>query len=241
MSKRASETGEITAKIIGCVAVSRSTPKLLLRQTSPWKPPSSETYRLINNHRQGAAAAGRRVASCRKLLASLQGEQLIMRDAWTQNNKNHKQAPSLRFPESRRTGRRAASALINLSLSFLWVVSGSCRRLFACCTGVCLFACRARSSLCEGLCRAVYPAGPEPLGPIRGCKYFMRYDSAAQTLLNHRPLTVFSGYVPFGKVRNNEINKHSLPPVTAQLLWERRAARLLMRAAVRFLYFTKIK
>lgn len=58
----------------------------------------------------------------------------------------------------------------------------------------------------------LYPPGPEPLGPIRGCKYFMRYDSAAQTLLNHRPLTIFSGYVPFGKVRNNEINKHSLSP-----------------------------
>lgn len=57
----------------------------------------------------------------------------------------------------------------------------------------------------------------------------MRYDSAAQTLLNHRPLTIFSGYVPFGKVRNNEINKHSLPPVTALALWGLYAARLLMR------------
>lgn len=62
----------------------------------------------------------------------------------------------------------------------------------------------------------------------------MRYDSTAQTLLNHRPLTIFSGYVPFGKVRNNEINKHSLPPVTAPALWGPNAARLLMRGSVQF-------
>lgn len=62
----------------------------------------------------------------------------------------------------------------------------------------------------------------------------MRYDSTAQTLLNHRPLTIFSGYVPFGKVRNNEINKHSLPPVTAAALRGLYAARLLMRGSVRF-------
>lgn len=87
---------------------------------------------------------------------------------------------------------------------------------------------------CQGLRWGVYPPGPEPLGPIRGCKYFMRYDSRAQTLLNHRPLTVFSGYVPFGKVRNNEINKHPLPPVTARALWGPYAARLLMRGSVQF-------
>lgn len=87
---------------------------------------------------------------------------------------------------------------------------------------------------CQGLRWGVYPPGPEPLGPIRGCKYFMRYDSRAQTLLNHRPLTVFSGYVPFGKVRNNEINKHPLPPVTAWALWGLYAACLLMRGSVQF-------
>lgn len=86
----------------------------------------------------------------------------------------------------------------------------------------------------QGWCWGVYPPGPEPLGPIRGCKYFMRYDSGAQTLLNHRPLTVFSGYVPFGKVRNNEINKHPRPPVTAGALWGLHAARLLMRGSVQF-------
>lgn len=62
----------------------------------------------------------------------------------------------------------------------------------------------------------------------------MRYDSTAQTLLNHRPLTIFSRYVPFGKVRNNEINKHSLPPVTARALGGLYAARLLMRGSARF-------
>lgn len=62
----------------------------------------------------------------------------------------------------------------------------------------------------------------------------MRYDSTAQTLLNHRPLTIFSGYVPFGKVRNNEINKHSLPPVTARALRGLYAACLLMRGSVQF-------
>lgn len=94
--------------------------------------------------------------------------------------------------------------------------------------------CWRRVSACEGLHWGVYPPGPEPLGPIRGCKYFMRYDSTAQTLLNHRPLTIFSGYVPFGKARNNEINKHSLPPVTARALRGEYAARLLMRGSVLF-------
>lgn len=60
----------------------------------------------------------------------------------------------------------------------------------------------------------------------------MRYDSTAQTLLNHRPLTIFSGYVPFGKARNNEINKHSLPPVTAAALRGLYATRLLMRGSL---------
>lgn len=102
---------------------------------------------------------------------------------------------------------------------------------------VCLHACWGVCSLRWRL----YPPGPEPLGPIRSCKYFMRYDSAAQTLLNHRPLTIFSGYVPFGKVRNNEINKHSLPPVTARALWGLYAARLLMRRSVSFPFCRKKK
>lgn len=68
----------------------------------------------------------------------------------------------------------------------------------------------------QGLRCGVYPAGLDLLGPIRRCKYFMRYDSRAQTLLKHRPLTIFSGSAPFGKVGNNEINKHSLPLVTAR-------------------------
>lgn len=60
----------------------------------------------------------------------------------------------------------------------------------------------------------------------------MRYDSGAQTLLNHRPLTIFTGSVPFGKVRNNEINKHSPPLVTAPAPRALDAARLLMRGGV---------
>lgn len=93
----------------------------------------------------------------------------------------------------------------------------------------------ASASGLQGLHWRVCPPGPEPLGPIRGCKYLMRYDSAAQTLLNHRPLTVFSRDVPFGKVRNNEINKHRLPPVTARALRGLHAARLLMRGSTPFL------
>lgn len=67
----------------------------------------------------------------------------------------------------------------------------------------------------QGLRRGVCPAGLDLLGPIRRRKYFMRYDSRAQTLLNHRPLTVLGGSPPFGEVGNNEINKHRLPLVTA--------------------------
>lgn len=120
-----------------------------------------------------------------------------------------------------------SSAFFVFSVSSSLLLEASiCRCMHVC---VCL---HVRWGVCSLRWR-LYPPGPEPPGPIRGCKYFMRYDSAAQTLLNHRPLTIFSGYVPFGKVRNNEINKHSLPPVTAQALWGLYAARLLMRGSAR--------
>ena len=137
--------------------------------------------------------------------------------------------------ESHRAGKHIMSVFVRL-FSLLWFSAHYWRPAFAgVCVCVCVFVHIQRTLLtCEGLCWGVYPPGPEPLGPIRGCKYFMRYDSTAQTLLNHRPLTIFSGYVPFGKVRNNEINKHSLPPVTARALRGLYAARLLMRGSVQF-------
>jgi len=63
------------------------------------------------------------------------------------------------------------------------------------CVCVCVFVCVCVSvCVCVCVCEeSTQQSPPEPTGPIRGCKYFMRYDSTPHTLLNHRPLTLCSG------------------------------------------------